>query len=610
MINKLKERLKTIIWSVKLACRINTSTFIFWILVTTAVSLLPAIALYFNRSAVSTISTFLLTGSGSFANTWPEILKLGIVLVLLGVSKRINNDLLYSVMYDKYYFGMEEEMMDCVRQVELKTLLGKEYYDEYHWVVRRGGSLTDFMSCGCIVISKLIGTISLLVVAGSVSPVLCLISAFYICAVIILNMIMTEKMRAHEEKYRGADAREKYFREAVMSPGIARELRIYDTADDMVGQWERSYGEIMAIDRHMAVIKFILSFLSGIGIYICISGMLLYSIFMISVGTLSVDVFLMLYMLGQNMSDDAKQISGGILEADRGLYALDRQRRFIQNVPKQAESDMTPLPVPSDSGIVFEAKNLSFSYDDKRLVLKNLNFQIKKGETIALVGANGSGKSTLVKLLVELFRPVSGELYLCGKPYSEYTPGTVTRMVGMFFQDFYIFHASLRENVGFGDLKKLKDEAAIKDAIEKGGASKILARFPEGFEKWLKKTIKKDGAILSGGENQKVAASRAHMSDKDILIFDEPASALDPIAEMEQFNNIKAKVNGRTAILISHRVGFARLADRIFVLNEGQLAEVGTHDELMIKNGIYADFFNQQAEWYDTASAGGSKNEE
>ena len=114
------------------------------------------------------------------------------------------------------------------------------------------------------------------------------------------------------------------------------------------------------------------------------------------------------------------------------------------------------------------------------------------------------------------------------------------------------------------------------------------------------KSIIKTGLNLSGGEQQRIAVSRTHMSDKDILIFDEPAAALDPIAEMEQFHNIKAKTEGKTSILISHRVGFARMADRIFVLDKGNLAEVGTHDELMKKNGIYADFFNQQAEWYQS----------
>ena len=169
----------------------------------------------------------------------------------------------------------------------------------------------------------------------------------------------------------------------------------------------------------------------------------------------------------------------------------------------------------------------------------------------------------------------------------------------MFFQDFALFHASLRENVGYGDLKNIENREKITEALRKGGGMKLLERLPEGMETWLLKKVKKGSVNLSGGEQQKVAVSRAHMSDKDVLIFDEPASALDPIAEMEQFSAIQEKIQGRTAILISHRVGFARLADRIFVMDQGKLAEVGTHEELMEKQGIYSEFFQSQAEWYD-----------
>ena len=169
----------------------------------------------------------------------------------------------------------------------------------------------------------------------------------------------------------------------------------------------------------------------------------------------------------------------------------------------------------------------------------------------------------------------------------------------MFFQDFALFHASLRENVGYGDLKNIENREKITEALRKGGGMKLLERLPEGMETWLLKKVKKGSVNLSGGEQQKVAVSRAHMSDKDVLIFDEPASALDPIAEMEQFSAIQEKIQGRTVILISHRVGFARLADRIFVMDQGKLAEVGTHEELMEKQGIYLEFFQSQAEWYD-----------
>jgi ATP-binding cassette subfamily B protein len=150
-------------------------------------------------------------------------------------------------------------------------------------------------------------------------------------------------------------------------------------------------------------------------------------------------------------------------------------------------------------------------------------------------------------------------------------------------------------------LDNINNVTKIMDAVSKGGAKSIVKKSTKGLNQWLQRNVFRDGLILSGGEKQKVAASRAYMNNKDILIFDEPASALDPVAEMEQFKLIKEKLEGKTAILISHRVGFARLADRIFVLDNGQLVEVGTHKELMDMNGVYAKLFKKQAEWYDTS---------
>jgi ATP-binding cassette subfamily B protein len=322
-------------------------------------------------------------------------------------------------------------------------------------------------------------------------------------------------------------------------------------------------------------------------------------------GVQSVDVFLMLYLLGESLSETNKVFSSSVFEALRGFNALRSQYYFLNKVPMGDERKLNQQEIQKyitkckeDSDIVFEAKNLCFSYDDKTEVLHGLDFKIKKGETIALVGSNGSGKTTLVKLLIQLYQPNEGELRFYGKDYYEYPEGSINQEIGMFFQDFYLFHLSIRENIGFGNLKHLKNDFMILSAMEKGGAKGILSKCENGLEQILNKSIIKTGVNLSGGEQQRIAVSRTHMSDKDILIFDEPAAALDPIAEMEQFHNIKAKTEGKTSILISHRVGFARMADRIFVLDKGNLIEVGTHDELMQKNGIYADFFNQQAEWY------------
>lgn len=605
----VKQSFTVLLWSIKLAFRISPAVLIFWLILGGLLALLPSATLFYNRRAVAVLSDFLATGHGSFEDIIPPLIILGILLTVNGLSKRVNGALLYAVMYDRYYFGMQEYLMDCIRKVDMKTLLDKEFYDDYQYCLYRTGSLTDLLSSGCSFVMKGITVLSLVATAFTVSAPMGIVAAACFFLSLMLNIHFSSKLVYDTIKYKELRSKATYYSAEPKKPGVAKELRIYHNQEKILRNWKQEYEKIVQFDVRYDRTKVLLSALLGGCIYLSILLMLSYSIYQVAIGRLQVDVFLMLYLLGENLADAGKMLSGYLFEALRGLQALTLQHRFLTRVPQgqtrllDQEAIMTAADGQQNlSDIVFEGKNLRFSYDGKKEVLHGLDFQVKKGETIALVGSNGSGKSTLVKLLADLYRPDGGELLFWGKNYKDYPEGSINHFIGMFFQNFYLFHLTLRENVGFGDLKHLKEDPLILAALEKGGALSLLNKCPEGLEQWLKKDIRKSGIILSGGEQQKIAVSRTHMSDKDILIFDEPAAALDPIAEMEQFRNIKEKTEARTAILISHRVGFARMADRIFVLNNGNLAEIGTHDELMEKNGVYADFFRSQAQWYEQAN--------
>lgn len=201
--------------------------------------------------------------------------------------------------------------------------------------------------------------------------------------------------------------------------------------------------------------------------------------------------------------------------------------------------------------------------------------------------------------MLGLYVPNEGKIWFEGLPYDQLTQEYLYRKIGVVFQDFKQYHFTIRENIAFGDINQLYNDQALMEAAKRGQAEKIILNSPKGLDSYLGREYEEDGLELSGGEWQRIGVARAHVSNKEILILDEPAAKLDPVAEMEQFVEIKNSLGGRTAVLVSHRLGFARLADNIIVLSDGELVEMGTHTDLMQANGHYAKMFQAQAEWYE-----------
>jgi ATP-binding cassette subfamily B protein len=383
--------------------------------------------------------------------------------------------------------------------------------------------------------------------------------------------------------------------------GMAKETRVFENTESVVAQWIEPIKRIQNRDLKRHKSAHMRDLVTSAGFYLFLIIVVGMSITRVVRGEMSPDIFLVLFTLCLNLYNVISGTAKYIVEFDFSVVALNRQRQFFELVNPSAYGNAETI---ADENVVFDVQSLTFSYGDTQTI-KDISFKINKGEVVALVGVNGSGKSTLVKLLLNMFKPDSGTVKVYGREYSEYKRDYIRTKIGVFFQNFYIYHAPLRENIGVGAVEDIKNEERILAALKKGGAEKIKDNLPNGFDSLLGTFQDPSGIELSGGEKQRVASARAHMSDRDVLIFDEPASMLDPIAEMEQFEGIRDMLNDRTAILISHRVGFARMADKIIMLEDGQIAETGTHDELMEKGGLYAHFFNEQAQWYSTASAGG-----
>jgi ATP-binding cassette, subfamily B, bacterial len=248
-------------------------------------------------------------------------------------------------------------------------------------------------------------------------------------------------------------------------------------------------------------------------------------------------------------------------------------------------------------GISFE--NVTFSYPgSSSAALEEITFTVAPGERIALVGINGAGKSTLVKLLLGLYQPSKGRILVDGCDLRQIDPQNWRSRIAAVFQEYVKYELTARENIGFGDLQRLEDMAAIGSAAARSGADAVVAELPAGYETPLGKTYYVDGQDLSIGQWQKLAIARAYVRDAAVLVLDEPTAALDAKAEAAVYERFRDMAQGRSVLLISHRLGSARLADRLLVLDKGRIVEQGRHRELLAKGGLYAELYSIQAEWY------------
>jgi ATP-binding cassette subfamily B protein len=387
-----------------------------------------------------------------------------------------------------------------------------------------------------------------------------------------------------------------YLRVLGASKESAKELRLFGLSGFLSGEYARLsngiYDENARLARRRLRAGALLSLLSTAGYY----GAYAYVIYRTVTGALTWGTLQFLAGAIAGASTNIQNVFSTFSSiADQSLFLTDLVE-FLQVAPKIcSKPGALPAPRPIRDGYVFE--NVTFNYPgSQRRILDRLDFRLGAGERIALVGENGQGKTTIVKLLTRLYDPASGRILLDGVDLREYSIEDLHSQIGVIFQDFMRYEMTVRQNIAVGSIERVQD-GAVDQAARKSLADGVIEKLAGGYEQLLGRRFE-GGVDLSGGEWQKIALARAYFRDAQIMILDEPTASLDARSEHEVFQRFAELTKGKTALLISHRFSTVQMADRIVVLENGRIAEQGSHRQLLCLGHRYKAMFELQASSY------------
>ena len=493
---------------------------------------------------------------------------------------------------------MNEVLLAKSIEVDLEYYESARYYDTLHRAQREAPARPMSIVNGLAQIGQ--SGISLLAIAGL------LLSFHWIVAIILFAAVISGtavrirysgKMYRWQREQTSTERQAGYLNWMLTDSSHAKEIRLFDLGPLIMRRFRDIRWKLrkarLAMTRRRYFADFGTQTLATAAIY----GSYAYVAYQAMWGKITYGDLVMYYQAFQRVQGYFQ----GILGSLAGLYDdnlflsnlyefLDLKRTVIEPV------HACPVPQPMQRGI--ELNHVSFQYPaSTRKVFEDISLTIRPGEVVALVGENGSGKTTLIKLLCRLYDPTGGTITIDGIDLRQFETKALRHEIAIIFQDYAHYHLTARENIWFGNTALPPDHERIIAAARRSGADDVISALPHGYETILGKWFE-DGEELSIGEWQKVALARAFMRDAQIIVLDEPTSSMDAKAEYEAFQSFRQLVSGRMAILISHRFSTVRMADRIFVLKHGSVIESGSHEELVNRQGVYADLFEKQARSY------------
>lgn len=557
---------------------------------------IPLATLWIGKEIIDEVIRLIDADTRDTSYLW---LMVGLELGLVVLSDMINRiiTLLDSLLGDLFSNKTSVELIRHAAKLDLYQFENPTFYDKLHRARRQTNGRTVLMT---LVLSQFQDIITLLFLGAGLiafNPWLILLLIVAVIPSFLGESHFNQRTYSLTRSWTPERRELDYIRYIGASDATAKEVKIFSLSGFLANRFEKLADQYYKANRKIAVSR------AGWGIFLSAIGSLAYYgayVFIIlqtinaviTVGTLTflAGSFSRMQSMLQGIMNRFSRI------AEQALYLQDLFDFFALTPQIVSTRNSKTFPEKLQSGFTFE--NVGFQYPNSdRWAVRHLSFHLNAGEKLALVGENGAGKTTLVKLLARLYEPTEGRILVDGIDIREIELDSLRQNIGIIFQDYIKFQLKVSENIAIGNIDDLQNPDLIKDAAVKSLADQVVDELPDQYEQLLGKRFE-SGVELSGGQWQKVALARAYMRRAQLLILDEPTSALDARAEHEVFQRFASLIEGKTAVLISHRFSTVRMADRILFLEYGQILEYGSHEELIAKDGKYAELFNLQAQGY------------
>ncbi|MBL8093516.1 MAG: ABC transporter ATP-binding protein [Anaerolineales bacterium] len=526
-------------------------------------------------------------------------LVLELALVVLDTAVSQARTFAEHILHARINVNINTRIIRKALELDLSYFENAEYYDKLQNARREADWRSlQIVDNGFYLVQNIITLISFVVLLIGFSPWLAvLIFAATVPAFIAQNQFAELSFRVLS--WRAPEARRLNYLEHLLTDYDAvKEVKLFNLGEPLLGRYAELFWKFLREDQTIAQRRSLASLGWGLLATLSYYGAYAWIVWRAVGAAITLgDMTLFLSITRSSQSRFQSILYGLSSLYENGLF-LSNLFAFLELTPAMRGGSGGGTPVPEHFTRGIEFRDVSFRYEGHTQdVLRNVSFHLRPGEKVALVGPNGAGKTTLIKLLTRLYDPTGGQILLDGIDLRDYDLLQLRQKIGVIFQDFVRYHLPASENVGFGQVEALADLERIMAAARKSGADDVIRPLPDGYATVLGRWFS-GGRDLSGGQWQKIALGRAFMRDCELIVLDEPTAALDAENELRVFEQFRALTEERMAVLISHRFSTVRMADRIFVIEDGTITESGSHQTLLAQGGTYARLFTLQAESY------------